>query len=72
MSPAVHAVRYRVRYYDAKLSREGRGSQSRLFDDFAVATEFAARHRYQTKPARVETVDEYTVEAQPTNHGSSR
>jgi len=47
---------YVVRYYDAKLSKLGRGVQAREFTDRAQAEAFAAKHRLYARPARVEEI----------------
>jgi hypothetical protein len=46
--------RYAVRYYDAALSRKGRGVQVCVFRDRAAAEEFAASNRLYGKPCKVE------------------
>lgn len=38
-------ARYEVKYYDARLSRKGRGVQVKRFTDRAAAEEFAGRNR---------------------------
>lgn len=50
------APRYRVRYYDARLSRRGRGVQERVFRDRANAESFAAGHKLYGERCRVEVV----------------
>lgn len=45
---------FRVRYYDAKLSKKGRGVQVRTFADRAEAEAFAASNRIYSGPCRVE------------------
>lgn len=45
---------FRVRYYDAKLSKKGRGVQVRTFTDRAEAEAFAASNRIYSGPCRVE------------------
>ena len=46
--------RWSVRYYDAALSRKGRGVQTRVFHDRAAAEKFAASNRVYGKPCKVE------------------
>lgn len=48
--------RYRVVYYDAKLSKKGKGVQVRTFEDRAAAEEFASKNRVYARPCRVEEV----------------
>ena len=48
---------YRVKYYDAKLSKKGKGTQSRTFTDRAKAQEFADANQIYAGPCKVE---EYT------------
>lgn len=52
----VTSERYQVRYYDAKLSRHGRGSQVATFDSREQAEAFAEGRRYHARPATVEVV----------------
>lgn len=47
-------VAYVVRFYDAKMSRKGRGVQVRQFFDRETAELFASTHRLYAKPCRVE------------------
>jgi hypothetical protein len=45
---------FRVKYYDAKLSKKGRGTQVRTFTDRAEAEKFASANRIYAGPCRVE------------------
>lgn len=47
-------IRYRVKYYDARLSKKGQGVQRKTFDDKEAAEAFAAKNRVYAKPCRVE------------------
>lgn len=46
--------RFKVRYYDARRSKKGQGTQDRYFDDEQEAIEFASKNRYRARPCRVE------------------
>lgn len=48
--------RFRVRYYDRRLSRKGRGVQVRRFVDRAKADAFAAANQIYSQPCRVEEI----------------
>lgn len=48
--------RYSVKYYDAKLSKKGRGVQVQRFEDKAAAESFAGANILYGHPAKVETV----------------
>lgn len=51
-------MKYRVKYYDEKLSHKGRGTQVRAFDDREKAEAFAAENRIYGGPCSVEEVDD--------------
>lgn len=53
-------MKYRVTYYDPKLSRKGQGTQTLEFTSEARAVEFARKNRYQAKPCRVVSIEEAT------------
>ena len=48
------ADKYRVKYYDAKLSKKGRGVQVAVFDTILDAEEFASRNQIYSRPCVVE------------------
>lgn len=51
-----HQPRYRVKYYDRKLSHRGKGVQVRRFHDRDQAEAFASRNQIYSGPCRVEEV----------------
>lgn len=48
---------YRVRYYDARLSKKGRGVQVAVFDGLAEAERFASEHVLYNRPCSVEPLE---------------
>lgn len=55
--PTPESHPYRVRYYDAALSRKGRGVQARLFETREAAEAFAEGKILYARPATVELVE---------------
>lgn len=53
---AAPSLTFRVRYYDARMSRKGQGVQVRTFTDRAKAEDFASQNRIYAGPCRVEAV----------------
>lgn len=51
-------MKYHVRYYDAKLSKKGKGTQVAAFKTRAEAEDFAGRNQIYSMPCRVELVAE--------------
>jgi hypothetical protein len=56
-------MKYHVRYYDAKLSKKGKGTQVAAFKTRAEAEDFAGRNQIYSGPCRVELVAEEGDEA---------
>jgi hypothetical protein len=48
------APQFRVKYFDARLSKKGRGVQVATFTDRAEAEAFAAKNRIYAAPCKVE------------------
>lgn len=46
-------ITYEVTYYDAKLSKKGRGTQTAVFTKRDEAIDFASKNRYRAKPCKV-------------------
>lgn len=47
-------IRFYVKYYDAKLSKKGRGTQWRVFDVREDAERFASENQIYARPCKVE------------------
>ena len=47
---------FKVRYYDAVMSRKGQGVQVRTFTDRGEAEKFAAANKLYARPCKVEEV----------------
>jgi len=53
-APAGNPPQFHVKYYDAKLSKQGSGVQVRSFTDHNEAEQFAAKNKLYARPCKVE------------------